>query len=75
MKKKRKIEAVGRVVSFQQAEEEDDLYWANATWQERLAETERLRRKIWTLRLGKFPEKMEKVGRVIHKSELDPDDF
>ena len=75
MKSERKIEVVGRKVSFAQAEEDDFLYWADKTPQERIAETERLRRLIWTHRLGSYPTKIEKVGRVISKSELDADDF
>ena len=75
MKSERKIEVVGRVVSFAQAEEDDIFYWADKTPQERIAETERLRRLIWTHRLGSYPTKIEKVGRVISKSELDKNDW
>ncbi len=75
MEQKRKIEVVGRKLSFAEAEDEDIFYWADKTPQERLAETERLRRLVWTHKLGKYPTKMEKVGRVISKSELDKDDF
>ncbi len=75
MEKKRKIEIVGRKVSFQQAEDDDLFYWADITWQERIAETECLRQLIWTYRLGTYPTKFEKTGRVILKPELDNEDF
>ncbi len=47
MKNERKIEATGRKISFAQAEEDDLIYWAQRTWQERIIEAERLRRIIW----------------------------
>jgi len=75
MEKKRKIEIIGRKVNFQQAEDDDLFYWADRTWQERIAETERLRRLMWTYRLGTYSTKFEKTGSVILKSELDNDDF
>ncbi len=75
MEKINKIEPVGRKVNQQQADEDDLFYWADKTWQERIIEAERLRRKIWGYRFGKFPEAFEKVGRKVLKSELDHDDF
>jgi hypothetical protein len=75
MKGERKIELVGRKVSFAEAEEDDIFYWADKTWQERIIETERLRRLIWGHRLGAFPEKFEISGRKISKSQLQEDDF
>jgi len=75
MEQKRKIEAFGRKLSFAEAEDEDIYYWADKTPQERITETERLRRLVWTHRLGYFPTSMEKVGRVVSKKELDEDDF
>jgi hypothetical protein len=69
------MEVVGRKLTFAEAQEEDDRYWANASVEERLAETERLRREYYTGLLGKYPDKMEKVGRVVSKHELDEDDF
>ncbi len=36
VEKKRKIAMVGRKVSFAEAEEADDIYWANASYAERL---------------------------------------
>ncbi|MFI5195494.1 MAG: hypothetical protein ACHQD8_00255 [Chitinophagales bacterium] len=60
-----KMELVGKKVTFAEAEEESLLFWANKSWQERLQETERLRRMIWTYLLGSYPVKMEKVGKVI----------
>ncbi|MEP6846176.1 MAG: hypothetical protein ABI861_09235 [Panacibacter sp.] len=76
MEQKRKIELVGRKISFAEAEEADDVYWANASVEERLAETERLRRAVWTFRLGTYPQCMEKVGKIISRNEQeDGDDF
>lgn len=75
MEKGSKKEIVGRKVSFAQAEEDDLFFWAGKTWQERIAEAERLRRLIWTHRLGYFPETFEKFGRKVLKHQLDEDDF
>ncbi len=75
MEKNRKIEIVGRKVSFAQAEEDDLFFWADKTWQERIVEAERLRRLIWTHHLGIFPVAFEKIGRKISKAQLDEDDF
>ena len=66
-----KISVVGKKVSKNEADDLDILYWANSTWQERLAETERLRRMIWTHLLGYYPTKIEKVGRVIKKNKAE----
>ena len=64
-----KISVVGKKVSKNEADDLDILYWANRTWQERLAETERLRRMIWTHLLGYYPTKIENVGRVFIKNK------
>jgi hypothetical protein len=71
MEKQRKIALVGRKIGFEEAEEQDILFWASKSWRERLEETERLRRLIWTHLLGSYPSKMEKVGRVIKKSNSE----
>jgi hypothetical protein len=75
MKGERKIEIVGRKASFAEAEEDDIFYWADKTWQERIVETERLRRMIWIHRLGAFPQEFEITGRKISKNQLEEDDF
>ena len=76
MKPERKILPIARKVSFVEAEKADDEFWANASIEERLAETERLRRMVWTFRLGNYPEKMEITGRtVLLKYQDDGDDF
>ena len=67
MSEKKKIEIVGRKVSIAEAEENDILFWASRSWQERLIETERLRRMIWTHLLGTYPDKMQKIGKVIKR--------
>lgn len=43
MKEERKIETVVRKLSFAEAEENDNLYWANKTAEERLNELISLR--------------------------------
>ena len=74
MEKDRKIEVNQETPP---AEDSDDyiFYWADKTPQERIAETERLRRLFWTEKLGSYPTSIEKVGRVVSKSELDENDF
>jgi hypothetical protein len=71
MGKERKIQVVGRKISFANAEDTDIFFWAGKTIGERLQEADRLRRIIWTLRLGKYPEKMAQVGRIVHKNEME----
>ncbi|HEX4374639.1 MAG TPA: hypothetical protein VHZ50_15155 [Puia sp.] len=72
----KKIELVGRVVAKDAADEDDFNFWLNKTVEERLAETERLRRMIWTFRLGKYPDKIEKVGKTYNINSIsDGDDF
>jgi DNA topoisomerase IB len=74
MNKERKIAMVVRKVSLAQAEEDDIVYWANASIEERLTEMNRLRRMIYAKPGQPFPDKMELVGRVIKKSEADKED-
>jgi len=47
MEKKRKIQAVVTKTSFKEAEEADDIYWANASEEERLNELVSLRRMLF----------------------------
>jgi hypothetical protein len=68
---KQKMVLTGRKITFANAEEQDTWFWADKTWQERLAETERLRRLIWTHILGTYPTKMQKVGKVVRRTKLD----
>lgn len=70
MLNERTMVIVGAKMSFAQAEEIDLSFWADKTYSERLAETERLRRMIWTYKLGTYPNKMKKVGVVIKRSLL-----
>ncbi len=68
MEGENKISVTGKKVSKVEADDMDIMFWANKTWQERLAETERLRRIIWTHILGVYPSKIEKVGFVRKKN-------
>lgn len=61
MREKRKIQLIGRKLSFADAEDEDIFFWADKTWAERIAETERLRRLIWTHRLGYYPLALKRL--------------
>lgn len=74
MKKERKIELTGRKVALSDAEDMDIDYWLNKSIEERLTETERLRRMIWSFRLGKYPDKMERTGKSVSKKEHFSDD-
>jgi hypothetical protein len=75
MNKKRKIEYVGGKVSFAQAEENDLLFEASLSWQERLERMELLRRKIWAFHLGAYPVKIAIEGGKRIKNQMDEDDF
>jgi hypothetical protein len=68
---KRTMELVGNRVSFDVAEDESLSFWAEKSKEQRLEEMERLRRLIWTHILGKYPDKMQKVGQVVKISTLD----
>jgi len=67
MERPRKIKPVARILSFAEAEEADDLFWANKSIAERLEEAQRLRKIIWGYRLGTYPEKVERVVKIISK--------
>jgi hypothetical protein len=68
MEKKRKIVAVVKKVNFKEAEEADDLYWANASVNERLKEMCRLRETVYG-DLVNQPIKKVVFKRHIHDSE------
>jgi glycyl-tRNA synthetase beta subunit len=71
MAKERKMQMTGRKISFAQAEDADIFFWAEKTISERLEEADRLRKIIWTLRLGTYPKKMTKVGKIVRKNEIE----
>jgi hypothetical protein len=60
MKTERKIKAIVRKVSFEEAEKADDEYWANATEEERLKELLELR-KIF------FGDTNNRIKKIISK--------
>ena len=62
---------VGKKITFAQAEEDELFYWADKNWRERVQETERLRRMIWAHILGKYPEKIEKIGNFVKWSAIN----
>lgn len=66
MEKKRKIEKIVRKVSFAEAEEADDLYWANASVGERLNTLIELR-KIFS---GKMKKGTHEIAKVVIKRNL-----
>jgi hypothetical protein len=58
----RKIEMViKKYASFQEAEDADDLYWANTSIEERLNELNSLRRMVLSNDNGFYPEAIEKI--------------
>jgi hypothetical protein len=67
---KRKIEPVVRKVSFEEAEELDDLFWMNATVDERLNELINLR--IMVFGNSDYNTQIEKV--VIKRSVYEEED-
>ena len=69
---KRKIVIVGRKLSFAEAEEEDDIFWANASVEERWMELVNLRMMVFGSRDGE-PIKMQKVvrKRSFYEEEYD----
>lgn len=69
--KKREMVIVGKKTTFQEAEDDEILFWASKSWKERVMEAERLRRMIWTHLLGSFPDKMRKTGKVIKWSSVE----
>lgn len=60
MEKERKIEKVVSKLTFAEAEEADDLYWANATEEERL-------RELIVLRSMFFGDADGKIAKVVSK--------
>ena len=65
MEKKRKIEKVVRKISFEKAEELDDIFWAEKTEEERLRVLIDLRNTFW----GGEP-KMPKIQKIVFKYRL-----
>lgn len=51
MEKERKIKAVVRQVTFEEAENADDEYWANASAEERLQELVELRKMFFEMEI------------------------
>ncbi|HEU0227521.1 MAG TPA: hypothetical protein VFQ86_07270 [Arachidicoccus soli] len=68
MKKERKMQMVVRKVSFAEAEEADNVYWANATEEERINELVSLRWMVW----GK-EGKVQKISKEVHKRSIYED--
>lgn len=64
-----------RKVSFEEAEDEDLLFWASKTIGERLKEAFDWNKKVWTHLLGTYPDKIELTGGKKLKTETDKDDF
>lgn len=67
MEKERKIKAVVRKVTFKEAEDADDEYWANASVEERLQELIKLRRMFF----GNTNRRMKKVVSKRKRYEED----
>lgn len=61
----RKIQAVVRKVSFGEAEEQDDLFWANASFEERMNE-------LISLRMMVFGGNAQhaRIEKIVHKRWL-----
>ena len=76
MEKKRKIEKVGKKVSFAEDEDEDLMYWANLPVRERMIEAAEWNKNVWQhLLKEKYPERIEKTGGKKNKLLTDEDDF
>lgn len=76
MEKKRKIEKIGKKVSFAADEDDDLMYWANLSVKERMMEAAKWNKKVWQHILkDKYPERIEKRGGKKNKSLTDEDDF
>ncbi|WP_153801142.1 hypothetical protein [Foetidibacter luteolus] len=65
MERQRKIQAVVTRTSFKEAEEADDIFWANATEEERL-------RELISLRMMVFGSKnvKQRIQKVVTKRSL-----
>jgi len=63
MEKERKIKAVVRKVTFKEAEDADDEYWANASVEERLQELIKLRRMFFGDANGRIKKVVSKRKR------------
>lgn len=73
MSKERKMQMVGRIVSFAEAEELDVAYYASLDWKESVSIVEEMRVKIW----NKAYKEHNEVEKIIRKASLteDRDDF
>lgn len=67
MEKERKIKAVVRKVTFEEAENADDEYWVNASVEERLSELIELRKMFF----GDGNQRIEKVVSKRKRYEED----
>ncbi len=70
MKSERKIEIVGRKLSFAEAEDEDDKFWANASVDERWNELVNLRMMVF----GMKNSKPLRIAKVVRKRSLYAED-
>ena len=76
MGKKRKIEKVGKKISFAEEQDDDLMYWANLPLKERMNEAAEWNKIVWEHILkDKYPEQIEKTGGKKSKSKTDEDDF
>ncbi|MBU6158167.1 MAG: hypothetical protein KGP35_03955 [Bacteroidetes bacterium] len=66
MEKKRNIQAVVKKVSFAEAEEADDLYWSEASYEDRLRHAFMLR----SIQFGNDLKIPDRIERVIVKRNL-----
>ena len=66
MEKKRNIQAVVRQVSFAEAEEVDNLYWSNASYEERLRHAFMLR----SIQFGNELKRTDRIEKVVFKRNL-----
>lgn len=64
MVKERKIKKIVRKLTFAEAEEADDEYWANATTKERLQELLRLRKMVYGELINQRIEKVVFKGSI-----------
>ncbi len=67
MEKERKIKAVVRKVTFEEAENADDEYWANASVEERLQELIDLRKMF-------FGDTNRRIKKVVSKKNRYEED-
>jgi hypothetical protein len=66
MEKKRNIQAVVKKVSFAEAEEADNIYWSQASYEDRLRHAFMLR----SIQFGNDLKIADRIARVITKRNL-----